>query len=342
MDSGSGEAGSLAVAGSLERLSTEAGVDFPSLFAAQRRTEEALTERRRRLATLKVDGDAAIVLMGSWGRGELTSGSDDDFMLLIDGEEREPVRPTIEEIWKVLGAKGKRPGREEVFGVPVFSHDLCNKIGLEEDGNKNLTRRMLLVLESVSALGDDRCRDVKAAVLGKYLDRAVKAYRPPRFFLNDVIRYWRTIAVDFEAKHRSRDGEGWGLRNAKLRTSRTLLFASGLLPLLECHLFDEEAIPGYLAQSFDALPTDRVAEAFLRHKHMDAGARVFGAYDEFLAMLDDDRQRAALEVVAMEDQEFFEVFGTAKRLGKEIRSGLLSLLFDTPALYPLTREFAIF
>jgi hypothetical protein len=59
-------------------------------------------------------------------------------------------------------------------------------------------------------------------------------------------------------------------------------------------------------------------------------------------MLDDDRQRAALEVVAMEDQEFFEVFGTAKRLGKEIRSGLLSLLFDTPALYPLTREFAIF
>jgi predicted nucleotidyltransferase len=342
MDSGSGEAGSLAVTGSLKRLSKETGVDFPRIFEARRRTEEALEDRRRKLATLRADDDVAVVLMGSWGRGELTSGSDDDFMLLIDGESRESVHPTIDEIWEALGAEGRPPGREEVFGVPVFSHDLCNKIGLEEDGNKNLTRRMLLVLESVAALGEDNCRDVKAAVLGKYLDKSVKAYRPPRFFLNDVIRYWRTIAVDFEAKHRSRDGEKWGLRNAKLRTSRTLLFASGLLPLLECHLFGEEAIPDYLTQSFDALPTDRVAEAFLLHERMDAGARVFTAYDEFLALIDDEEQRAALEALATEDQGSSEVFASAKRLGKETRSGLLSLLFDTPALYPLTREFAIF
>jgi len=342
MDSGSGEAGSLAVTGSLERLSTEMGIDFPRIFEARRKTEGALEDRRCELAALKADSDVAVVLMGSWGRGELTSRSDDDFMLLIDGEEREAVHPTIGEVWEAFGAEGRPPGPEEIFGVPVFSHDLCNKIGLEEDGNKNLTRRMLLVLESVAALNEDSCRDVKAAVLGRYLDRSVKAYRPPRFFLNDVIRYWRTIAVDFEAKHRSRDGEKWGLRNAKLRTSRTLLFASGLLPLLECHLFDEKDIPGYLAQSFDALPTDRVAEAFLRHERMDAGARVFAAYNEFLAMLDDDEQRGALEALATEDQKSSEAFATAKRLGKEIRSGLLSLLFDTPVLYPLTREFAIF
>ncbi len=342
MDSGSSEADSLAVAGSLERLSREAGVDFPTIFAARRRTEKALDASRRSLESCETDKDVAVVLMGSWGRHELTSGSDDDFMLLIDGKERESVRPSIDEVRDALGATGKPPGPEEVFGVPVFSHDLCNKIGLEEDGNKNLTHRMLLVLESVPALGDEIWRAVKAAVLEKYVDESVKPFRPPRFFLNDVIRYWRTIAVDFEAKHRSRDGNKWGLRNAKLRTSRSLLFASGLLPLLECHLYDEKTIPDYLARSFDALPTDRVAEAFLRHERTDAGARVFSAYDEFLAMLNDDDQRAALEVLAREDQEFFEVFGTAKRLGEQIRTGLLSLLFETPALYPLTREFAIF
>ena len=119
MDSGSGEAGSLAVTGSLKRLSKETGVDFPRIFEARRRTEEALEDRRRKLATLRADDDVAVVLMGSWGRGELTSGSDDDFMLLIDGESRESVHPTIDEIWEALGAEGRPPGREEVFGVPT-------------------------------------------------------------------------------------------------------------------------------------------------------------------------------------------------------------------------------
>ena len=37
------------------------------------------------------------------------------------------------------------------------------------------------------------------------------------------------MAVDFASKQRDRAGKGWGLRNAKLRMSRKLIFASGLL-----------------------------------------------------------------------------------------------------------------
>jgi hypothetical protein len=55
-------------------------------------------------------------------------------------------------------------------------------------------------------------------VLDRYLNDAVKDYRPPRFLLNDLVRYWRTIGVAFEGKHRDTRGNDpkWVTRNAKL------------------------------------------------------------------------------------------------------------------------------
>lgn len=281
--------------------------------------------------------------MGSWGRLEATGGSDNDFMCLVEGDPRpeEEIHPSVEQAWEGMRKPGKLPGKEDLFGVPAFSAEL-RTIGLEDDGNQNLTRRMLLLLESRWVLGEEVFRKVKGDALEDYVKDLDKDYHPPRFLLNDVFRYWRTIAVDFERKHRDRDGKEWGLRNAKLRASRPLLFASGLLPVLECRHLPVDDFSPFLSEQFDATPIDRVASCFLRHHRADSGVRTLLAYDAFLALLEDEQARTELESLSHEHRFSSEIYQQAKRHGEEIREGLLSLMFETRDLYTMVREYAIF
>jgi len=94
-------------------LEAAARVRFGNISAARDRTERGLVERRDRLATLDEDGDATVVLMGSWGRSEVTRESDHDFMVLFEGSSREDARPTIDAVAELLG--GRAPGSEEIF-----------------------------------------------------------------------------------------------------------------------------------------------------------------------------------------------------------------------------------
>lgn len=332
----------------LERLQQQTGRRFPALGAARERTASRLAERAALLDGLSIERNAAVVLMGSWGRHELTRGSDDDYVVLVRGfappggwgAEHDTAARIAERFARDPGGFSA-PGRQGVFAEVVYSADLM-RVGLDDDTNTNLTRRMLLVLESVAACHPDVLDGVRLDVVYDYLRDALRDHRPPRFLLNDLVRYWRTIGVDFVAKDRDRRGAGWGLRNAKLRSSRKLLFASGLLPVLRCHELRAEAIAPFLAAQFAMPPTDRVADAFLRCEAAAEGAAALAAYDAVLALLDDDEARAELRTIdSRAAADASPRWREVAELGATIERSLLALLFETE-LGPVTQRYAVF
>lgn len=79
-------------------LEQAAGVVFSHIAAARRRTEDGLRERRERFASLPVDPDATVLLMGSWGRREVTSESDDDSMVVFEPAAPIEGSPSVESV----------------------------------------------------------------------------------------------------------------------------------------------------------------------------------------------------------------------------------------------------
>src|SRR5262245_34370587 len=170
-----------------------------------------------------VPADCSFLVFGSLARDEFTGGSDLDWALLVDGAASPQHLDAALEVARLLG--DRPPGPTNVFGCPVFSHDLVHFIGGDVDTNRNTTRRVLLLIESRALQEQAGVRErVMRQLLRRYVEEdrgyhAVHDYaiRVPRFLLNDVVRLWRTMAVDYASKRRERGAEGWAIRNVKLR-----------------------------------------------------------------------------------------------------------------------------
>ncbi len=283
--------------------------------------------------------------------------SDYDWTLLINGvvnnrhaEDARLIHGAIKNAADSgRGLNAPSPGG--AFGNLCFSHDLVHKIGGGADSNENLTRRILMLLESrpISLSQADSAVEVWKAVVRCILERYFEedvhfstGKRVPRFLLNDLTRYWRTICVDYAAKHREQDGVKWAIRNAKIRLSRKLLYAAGLAFCFRCKLSPPDREMGSdlhsnepfiaAAMQFAGTPPLEFLAAFIDtfltgEQRTLAAKSIFGAYDEWLNLLGDKQQRKWLESLSHDDADGDETFQKVRTIGAEFAKGLKILFF---------------
>jgi len=235
-----------------------------------------MSDRRVDVAREKFKADAIddldVIGFGSLGRREVTEESDFDYLVLATGlphptslaQDLLASAAQLALLWANEEGRSepvKGPGSSGLFGVAVGAFDMVDQIGLQGDTNHSLTRRMLLLSESISLRNPDIHEEVLRATMSRYLEVGHEhPDRPPRFLLNDLVRYWRTITVDFQAKARNEESVS-ALRYLKLIISRKLLFAGTVMSLLLCGKPGfHQAVEDDLFTQFSMPPLDRLLQ----------------------------------------------------------------------------------
>jgi predicted nucleotidyltransferase len=347
----------------IERLAEKVGHTWPNVMAARERSAAMLAKLRELLRGHDPE-DTSIIVFGSFARGEYTAGSDIDWTLLIDGRADEAHLTQARAITKLL--KESKIQDESPFGVfdnVSFSHPILHQIGGHDDTNRNTTQRILLLLESVAIGRAEAHERVLGLVLARYVadDRGLRfSKRKPLvlgFLLNDIVRYWRTITIDFQNKQRNKR-DGWALRNIKLRTSRKLLFASGMLTCFSLQLFGggepwssgegERVDPArtlrFLRDRIRFTPLDHMAEALLRPKiSAETVKMVMDNYDAFLGIVANEEKRKHLVNLPLEALGEDALFKEASRLTYTFQDGLDRLFFEEDEeIASLVKRFGVF
>jgi hypothetical protein len=349
---------------SIESFGKSHGLDISELITARKISSDNI----RKIVDAVTSGDFPpfgndldLVVFGSLARGECTAKSDADWTILSDGQ----INPRFETISLEVKEEIKKTGLEDpgtsgMFGNISYSSDLIRYIGGDDDTNHNLSRRLLLLLES-ERIPIDQSEDssgtaysrVILAILDRYLkdDSAFfsdhgKEDSVPRLLLNDVVRFWRTMCVDFAFKQVEQKGKKWALRNIKLRMSRKATYLKGVLM---CAAFYKRPTtqPEMRARLMGIVSTkslDFIVEELQNNNiNNELIARLLVTYNDFIKMLNNEDLRDAIERIPMADVYTHPAFLAARDNANHFQDALTEIFFkqETP-LRNFTFKYALF
>lgn len=333
------------------------GIELPALEEASVTSEHLLSgykdALKKKFSKNRPDDleSTDIVLCGSIAREECSYQSDCDYYVLQNGASPHTTRKLIEAMQEIevdfpIGERGG----QDVFAGVVVAANLYERIGLESDTNTNLTQRILLLSESKPiTLGTTH-----TTVIDKILERYCADYLPPyrsrssrvqvpRYLLNDLVRYWRTMAVDFGMK-RWRIGDS-NLRLAKLRITRKILFAGPLATVLltKQNIKTNEQLKRYLKKSLVAPPLAQIAKhvELMSKKSQRAMKVLLQNYDQFIGILS-GHKRDVLKCTRGDSRSRKEVKEQCQIIGDRIQSSLEQIFYKDPLLKDTFQKYAVF
>ncbi|MDP2700294.1 DUF294 nucleotidyltransferase-like domain-containing protein [Thalassospira sp.] len=278
-----------------------------------------LAEMRDALARHLHGGAFCVVVTGSFGRHEASDQSDLDYFLI--GREADRNLAPYRDVADILGAAvAKKPAANGPFSSYVPAEELVNRIGLDGDTNSITTRRLLFLLECEWLYNENGKRAFFDQLIANYVTDTVTSDSIARFLVNDVIRYYRTISVDFEIKTREGHAKAWAPRRLKLVFSRKMLYFGGIIAAAETAGLDYVGKRAKLSQLLQLPPIDRLQAVF--------GPRCLAAldlYDHFLAQLNDPETRTRLEKIDPNDRHHPEMRSLLDN-GKQFSRELIALL----------------
>ena len=287
-------------------------------------SEKKVHELRARLAE-EIPDTLNIVTCGSYARRDATPSSDLDYYCVFPKEVGENGHATtVREI--VLDVIGKAPSAGGAFAQDITEQDLLSNIGGFDDSNANITRRILYLLEGEYLTDEESFERVRKELIQKYVASTPGDHQIAFYLLNDIVRYWRTITVDYAHKISAvGPAKPWGVRNLKLVYSRKLIYASGIFSVALTADRSLDQKQEILELLFRKTPIER-----LRYVCGAAATeRLFDIYDHFIEKMNDSAFRERMDALRPEDKLENEEFRLLKNEGHYFSRELMSLLQNT-------------
>jgi len=237
----------------------------------------------------------SIVVAGSFGRLDASPESDLDYMVLTETQDKDTdeIKAAIREAAQEVGIQ--MPNPTGVFSEVIPITDMIEKTGSREDTLSSLAQRMLLLMETKPLYNETLYRNVVDRILRKYLALVIDdPSKEALFFINDIIRYFRTICVNYEFNF-WKEEDKWVMRNVKLRHSRILMYAGLLFLVLNAskHTEHDDSKLAYILPRIELTPLEKIAHVY-KDNHDHSASRVYSIYDVFLRKVSDPEIRKAL------------------------------------------------
>lgn len=311
-----------------------------NLRARSNKANELLDKIRKEFNNHKSffdENDFMVFCAGSIGRGDVGNISDLDLFPVTKNNDRENSRLKEYEVLAKIIEINRSLGFDEFSNdgefLKFYSADgMLDALGKPRDDGENLfTARMLLILESKpifnSKIYDKYLNDIAD---NYFRDKKGKASFIPLFLVNDILRYWRTLCLNYE-NIREKEDKPWRKKNINLKFSRMLTVFSSILPIIALPISEQNQLHDLLRKT----PLERLSlglDVLNDETLLDDYAKFLEHYEMFLSWkedmgtsigLPDQKLDEESRIIAAEFSDFLYKALTHENINYELRKYIL-------------------